>query len=441
MSTPLMPKATAVWLVENTGLTFAQIAAFCGMHPLEVQGIADGEVAIGIVGIDPVAAGQLTAEEIKRCEADPKARLEIAKRDIPSPLARAKGARYTPVAKRQDRPDAIAWLLKVHPELQDSQVAKLVGSTKSTVQSVRDRSHWNMQNVRPRDPVTLGLCSLKDLNDAVDKARRKAAREDAAKKKAAAAFAKADPTAAVKVTDASGGQEIEVRKTKENDYYAKSSIVEGIHKVTSTVGEGLDKGMDDLRNKKLFDFGFEGSASVARELVVAAAFIHLSRRVSLLNPTNVEQALEIPIQRCRAKADPPAAEALFRGMTPAILKEMVRGSPEVDLAVYLEPAFAAAFASALDEGFLRGPDGYARDTLLAMQRWPFDPAEIRPAVHLWYGRFDASPFHSLDFGASLARRIPGAARTVVEGAGGSILWTHGTEIIEALLEARHRAGT
>jgi pimeloyl-ACP methyl ester carboxylesterase len=143
-----------------------------------------------------------------------------------------------------------------------------------------------------------------------------------------------------------------------------------------------------------------------------------------------------------AEADPPAAEALFRGMTPAILKEMVRGgSPEVDLAVYLEPAFAAAFASALDEGFVRGPDGYARDTLLAMQRWPFDPAEIRPAVHLWYGRFDASPFHSLDFGASLARRIPGAARTVVEGAGGSILWTHGTEILEALLEARHRAGT
>jgi pimeloyl-ACP methyl ester carboxylesterase len=142
-----------------------------------------------------------------------------------------------------------------------------------------------------------------------------------------------------------------------------------------------------------------------------------------------------------AEADPPAAEALFRGMTPAILKEMVRGSPEVDLAVYLEPAFAAAFASALDEGFVRGPDGYARDTLLAMQRWPFDPAEIRPAVHLWYGRFDASPFHSLDFGASLARRIPGAARTVVEGAGGSLLWTHGTEILEALLEARHRAGT
>lgn len=154
-------------------------------------------------------------------------------------------------------------------------------------------------------------------------------------------------------------------------------------------------------------------------------------------PPEVRQLVEL------AEADPPAAEALFRGMmTPAMLREMVRsGSPEVDRAVYLEPTFAAAFASALDEGFVQGPDGYARDTLLVMQRWPFDPAEIRQPVHLWYGSFDASPFHSLDFGASLARRIPGATRTVVEGAGGSILWTHGTEILEALLEARHRAGT
>ena len=154
-------------------------------------------------------------------------------------------------------------------------------------------------------------------------------------------------------------------------------------------------------------------------------------------PPEVRQLVEL------AEADPPAAEALFRGMmTAAMLKEMVRSaSPEVDRAVYLEPTFAAAFASALDEGFVQGPDGYARDTLLAMQRWPFDPAEIRQPVHLWYGNFDASPFHSLDFGASLARRIPGAARTVVEGAGGSILWTHGTEILEALLEARQRART
>ena len=120
---------------------------------------------------------------------------------------------------------------------------------------------------------------------------------------------------------------------------------------------------------------------------------------------------------------------------------MVGGSPEVDLAVYREPAFAAAFAAALDEGFVQGPDGYARDTLLVMQRWPFDPAEIRAPVHLWYGRLDGSPFHSPDLGASLARRIPGAARTVIEGSAGAILWTHGAEILAALVEARRRAGT
>jgi pimeloyl-ACP methyl ester carboxylesterase len=152
-------------------------------------------------------------------------------------------------------------------------------------------------------------------------------------------------------------------------------------------------------------------------------------------PPEIRQLVEL------AEADPTAAEALFRGMmTPASLKEMVASaSPEVDRAVYLEPTYAAAFASALDEGFVQGPDGYARDTLLVMQRWPFDPAEIRPPVHLWYGSVDASPFHSLDLGASLASRIPGATRTVVDGAGGSILWTHGSAILEGLLEARNRA--
>lgn len=142
-----------------------------------------------------------------------------------------------------------------------------------------------------------------------------------------------------------------------------------------------------------------------------------------------------------AAADPRAAEAMFRGMTPAMLVAMVAGSPEVDLAVYGDPAFAAAFAAAVEEGFVQGSNGFARDTLLAMQRWPFDPAEIRAPVHLWYGRIDASPFHSLDHGASLARRIPGAACTVIEGAGGAILWTHGAEILAALLEARRRAAT
>lgn len=154
-----------------------------------------------------------------------------------------------------------------------------------------------------------------------------------------------------------------------------------------------------------------------------------------LLPPEIRQLVEL------AEVDPPAAEALFRGWTPAALLAMMSGIPEVDRAVYLEPVFAAAFAAALDEGFVRGPDGFARDALLAMQRWPFDPAEIRAPVHLWYGRLDTSPLHSLDFGTSLERRIPGAARTIIEGGGGSILWTHGAEILEALLEARRRTST
>ena len=176
MTIPLMPKATAVWLVENTGLTFDQIAEFCGMHPLEVQGIADGDVAIGIVGIDPVAASQLTREEIARCEADPKARLALIRKDMPEIVQRPKGARYTPIAKRQDKPSAIAWLLRHHPELNDAQVGRLLGTTKSTIQKIRDRSHWDMQNIKPTSPVMLGLCSQEALDDAIAKAARVAER-------------------------------------------------------------------------------------------------------------------------------------------------------------------------------------------------------------------------------------------------------------------------
>ena len=140
-----------------------------------------------------------------------------------------------------------------------------------------------------------------------------------------------------------------------------------------------------------------------------------------------------------AETDPPGAEAAFRGiMSPESMKAMLAGSPEVDRAVYLDPVFAAAFATAVDEGLVQGLDGYTRDTLLAMQRWPFDLAEICSPVHLWYGQLDTSPFHSVDHGASLARRIPGAARTVIEGSAGAILWTHGAEILAALLEARRR---
>ncbi len=173
---PLMPKATAVWLVDNTSLTFEQIAEFCGLHPLEVQGIADGEVAGGIQGMDPVAIHTLDKGEIERCEKDRSLRLRMAKRDLPEPAKRTKGPRYTPVAKRQDKPDGIAWLLRNHPELKESQISKLIGTTKTTIQAVRERTHWNSSNIRPRDPVLLGLCSQTELNAAVLRARKAAER-------------------------------------------------------------------------------------------------------------------------------------------------------------------------------------------------------------------------------------------------------------------------
>jgi hypothetical protein len=175
MALPLMPKATAVWLVDNTALTFEQIAEFCGMHSLEVQAIADGEVATGIVGQDPIANGQLSKTEIERCEADTAASLKLTVSDIPLPQQRAKGARYTPVSKRHDRPDAIAWLLKHHPELADAQIQKLLGTTKPTINAVRDRTHWNAANIKPRNPVTLGLCTEADLEKEIAIAPRRAA--------------------------------------------------------------------------------------------------------------------------------------------------------------------------------------------------------------------------------------------------------------------------
>lgn len=173
MAQPLMPKATAVWLVENTTLTFRQIANFCGLHELEVQAIADGEVAGGMQGLDPVGSGQLAKEEIKKGEADPAYELLMAKPSIPLPEARTKGARYTPVAKRSDRPDAIAWLLKNHPELSDAQISKLVGTTKHTIEAVRDRTHWNTPNIKPQSPVLLGLCGNEELEKAVQRARER----------------------------------------------------------------------------------------------------------------------------------------------------------------------------------------------------------------------------------------------------------------------------
>jgi uncharacterized protein len=171
MAAPLMPKATAVWLVENTSLTFDQIADFCQLHPLEIQAIADGEVANQMQGLDPVANGQTTAEEIERCQADPEARLKLSPQALPPQVVKHKGPRYTPISKRQDKPDAIAFLLKSNPELSDAQISKLIGTTKPTIAAVRDRTHWNSPNIKPRHPVGLGLCTLEELERAASHAR------------------------------------------------------------------------------------------------------------------------------------------------------------------------------------------------------------------------------------------------------------------------------
>jgi hypothetical protein len=170
---PLMPKATAVWLVENTALTFDQIADFCNLHPLEVRAIADGDSAQGIKGLDPIQTGQLTREDIEQAEKDPNARLKLADRKVRVPEQKTKrGPRYTPVSRRQDRPNAILWLIRNHPELKDSQIMRLVGTTKSTIQGIRDRTHWNTANLQPLDPVTLGLCSQIDLDFEVSRAAK-----------------------------------------------------------------------------------------------------------------------------------------------------------------------------------------------------------------------------------------------------------------------------
>lgn len=170
---PLMPKATAVWLVENTALSFDQVADFCKMHVLEVKAIADGDSAQGIKGLDPIATGQLSREEIQKAEGDPNYRLKLAEQKVRLPeQKRKKGPRYTPVSRRQDRPNAILWLVRNHPELKDSQIMRLVGTTKATIQSIRERTHWNASTLTPLDPVTLGLCSQIDLDFEVQRAAK-----------------------------------------------------------------------------------------------------------------------------------------------------------------------------------------------------------------------------------------------------------------------------
>lgn len=179
MSKPIMARATAVWLVDNTTISFRQIADFCGLHELEVQGIADGDVAAGVKGFDPVASNQLTEDEIARAEADPAYKLELKFNPSAMGEEKRRGPRYTPLSKRQDRPNAILWLVKFHPELADSQIARLVGTTKPTITSIRERTHWNISNMQPIDPVALGLCKQSELDAAVQKAAAKKAAEGA----------------------------------------------------------------------------------------------------------------------------------------------------------------------------------------------------------------------------------------------------------------------
>ena len=168
----LMPKATAVWLVDNTALSFDQIATFCKLHPLEVKAIADGESAQGIKGLDPISTGQLSREEIARAEVNPAHKLKLSEPKVRVPESKRKGPRYTPVSKRQDRPNAILWLVRNHPELKDAQISRLVGTTKSTIEQIRERTHWNSANLTPMDPVTLGLCSQIDLDLEVERASK-----------------------------------------------------------------------------------------------------------------------------------------------------------------------------------------------------------------------------------------------------------------------------
>lgn len=177
MATPIMAKATAVWLVDNTTLSFKQVADFCDFHELEVQGIADGDVATGVKGFDPISNNQLTAEEIKKGEDDPKHKLELKFYAAAVGEKKRRGPRYTPLSKRQDRPASILWLVKFHPELSDAQIGKLIGTTKPTIQALRERTHWNINNIQPIDPVALGLCKQVELDAIVQKAAAKKAAE------------------------------------------------------------------------------------------------------------------------------------------------------------------------------------------------------------------------------------------------------------------------
>ncbi|MEL6284911.1 MAG: cell cycle transcriptional regulator TrcR [Pseudomonadota bacterium] len=214
MAEILMPKATAVWLIDNTTLSFDQIAAFCELHHLEVKGIADGDVAENMRGIDPIAGGMLTRDEIRKGEADPEYRLKLQKSSIDHiPQPKRKGARYTPVLRRADKPDAIAWFIRFHPEVTDAQLGKLIGTTKTTINAVRDKSHWNSQNIKAVDPVTLGLCSQIELDEVIAKAAEKRRAMDAQR-------AEANEGPSLKPVDDTTAQPVEMAPKRDEDLSA-----------------------------------------------------------------------------------------------------------------------------------------------------------------------------------------------------------------------------
>ena len=222
MTEVLMPKATAVWLVDNTTLTFDQIAIFCNLHALEVQGIADGEVAAGIKGLNPITTGQLSQEEIDRCTNDTEQHLKKLDARLRDTQRRSKGPRYTPLSRRQDRPNAIAWLVRYHPELKDAQISKLVGTTKQTISAVRNRTHWNISNITPQDPVTLGLSSQVDLDSAVQTAQVKLKKQQIKAEKELAKRRAKNLTAAA----GSGQPSAQSSDTLTSAYQNKTDLVE-----------------------------------------------------------------------------------------------------------------------------------------------------------------------------------------------------------------------
>ncbi len=242
-TTPLMPKATAVWLIDNTALTFAQIAEFCALHPLEVQSIADGETVAGITGVDPMRNRQITQEELDRCIADPSARLQLLETALPVPPKQTRGPRYTPLVKRVAKPDAILWCLKSYPDLLDAQIIKLIGTTKTMINTIRKRSHWNMRNLQPRNPADVGLCTYSQLQQAVEKAeqaKNRARLQEARKEKAKAAKnLAADKLTADKIAADKLADESITDESLTDESLAGKSLADKTFATESLVGEDL----------------------------------------------------------------------------------------------------------------------------------------------------------------------------------------------------------